>query len=74
MLDVYTRPTCIWCIRAKELLNSKGIPFKNLDINDDELRKELKVKAPGIKTIPQIFKDEKRIGGYEDLLEYLKDH
>ena len=73
MLDVYTRPTCIWCIRAKELLNSKGIPFKNLDINDDELRKELKVKAPGIKTIPQIFKDEKRIGGYEDLVEYLKD-
>jgi len=74
VLDVYTRPTCIWCIRAKELLNSKGIPFKNLDINDDELRKELKVKAPGIKTIPQIFKDEKRIGGYEDLVEYLKDH
>ena len=74
MLDVYTRPTCIWCIRAKELLNSKGIPFKNLDINDDELRKELKVKAPGIKTIPQIFKDGNRIGGYEDLVEYLKDH
>ena len=71
---MYTRPTCIWCIRAKELLSSKGIPFKNLDINDDELRKELKVKAPGIKTIPQIFKDEKRIGGYEDLVEYLKDH
>ena len=74
MLDVYTRPTCIWCIRAKELLNSKGIPFKNLDINDDELRKELKEKAPGIKTIPQIFKDGNRIGGYEDLVEYLKDY
>ena len=74
MLDVYTRPTCIWCIRAKELLNSKGIPFKNLDISDDELRKELKVKAPGIKKIPQIFKDRKRIGGYEDLVEYLKDY
>ena len=74
MLDVYTRPTCIWCIRAKELLNCKGIPFKNFDINDDELRKELKVKAPGIKTIPQIFKDGKRIGGYEDLVEYLKDY
>ena len=67
MLDVYTRPTCIWCIRAKELLNSKGIPFKNLDINDDELREELKVKAPGIKTIPQIFIGDHYIGGNDQL-------
>ena len=74
MLDVYTRPTCIWCIRAKGLLKSKGIPFKNLDINDGEVRKELKLKAPGIKTIPQIFQDGKHIGGYEDLVEYLKDY
>ena len=71
---MYTRPTCFWCVRAKHLLESKGISYRNLDINNDNLRKELKIKAPGIKTIPQIFKDGKRIGGYEDLVEYLKDH
>ena len=70
---MYTRPTCIWCVRAKHLLESKGISYKDLDINNDDLRKELKIKAPGIKTIPQIFKDGKRIGGYEDLVEYFKD-
>ena len=74
MFDMYTRPTCFWCVRAKHLLESKGISYRNLDINNDNLRKELKIKAPGIKTIPQIFKDGKRIGGYEDLVEYLKDH
>ena len=70
---MYTRPTCFWCVRAKHLLESKGISYRNLDINNDNLRKELKIKAPGIKTIPQIFKDGKRIGGYEDLVEYFKD-
>jgi|TARA_B100001939_G_scaffold70564_1_gene58971 glutaredoxin 3 len=70
---MYTRPTCFWCVRAKHLLESKGISYRDLDINNDVLRKELKIKAPGIKTIPQIFKDGKRIGGYEDLVEYFKD-
>ena len=70
---MYTRPTCFWCVRAKHLLESKGISYRDLDINNDNLRKELKIKAPGIKTIPQIFKDGKRIGGYEDLVEFLKD-
>ena len=70
---MYTRPTCFWCVRAKHLLESKGISYRDLDLNNDDLRKELKIKAPGIKTIPQIFKDGKRIGGYEDLVEYFKD-
>ena len=73
MFDMYTRPTCFWCVRAKHSLESKGISYRDLDINNDDLRKELKIKAPGIKTIPQIFKDGKRIGGYEDLVEYFKD-
>ena len=73
MFDMYTRPTCFWCVRAKHLLESKGISYRDLDINNDDLRKELKIKAPGIRTIPQIFKDGKRIGGYEDLVEYFKD-
>ena len=73
MFDMYTRPTCFWCVRAKHLLESKGIIYRDLDINNDNLRKELKIKAPGIKTIPQIFKDGKRIGGYEDLVEYFKN-
>ena len=73
MFDMYTRPTCFWCVRAKHLLESKGISYRDLDINNDDLRKELKITAPGIKTIPQIFKDGKRIGGYEDLVEYFKE-
>ena len=73
MYSIYTRPNCIWCVRAKELLTRKGISFNDLDITDDNLRSELKSKAPGIKTIPQIFKDNERIGDYKNLVEHLKE-
>ena len=72
MYDIYTRPNCVWCVKAKDLLSRKGIEFNDLDINNDDLRNDLKSKAPGIKTIPQIFKDGKRIGDYNDLVEHLK--
>ena len=73
MYSIYTRPNCIWCVRAKELLTRKGISFNDLDITDDNLRSELKLKAPGIKTIPQIFKDNERIGDYKNLVEHYTD-
>lgn len=72
MYDIYTRPNCVWCVRAKDLLSRKSIEFNDLDITNDELRNDLKSKAPGIKTIPQIFMNGKRIGDYNDLVEHLK--
>ena len=73
MFDIYTRPDCVWCNKAKELLFKEGIEYNDYDINQKFLREELKSKAPGIKTIPQIFKSGVRIGGYQDLVTYLEE-
>ena len=73
MFDIYTRPDCIWCNKAKEVLFKEGIEYNDYDINQKLLREELKSKAPGIKTIPQIFKSGVRIGGYQDLVTYLEE-
>ena len=73
MFDIYTRPDCVWCNKAKELLFKEGIEYNDYDINQKLLREELKFKAPGIKTIPQIFKSGVRIGGYQDLVIYLEE-
>ena len=73
MYSIYTRPNCIWCVRAKELLTRKGISFNDLDITDDNLRIKLKSKATENKTITQIFKDNERIGEYKNLVEHLKE-
>jgi|TARA_A100001011_G_scaffold41991_2_gene39675 glutaredoxin 3 len=73
VFDIYTRPDCVWCNKAKELLFKEGIEYNDYDINQKLLREELKSKAPGIKTIPQIFKSGVRIGGYQDLVTYLEE-
>jgi glutaredoxin 3 len=66
-IQVYTWANCPYCIRAKNLLNGKGLPFEeiNLDGKDKEVA-ELREKT-GQRTIPQIFIDDKFIGGFSEL-------
>ena len=66
-VKMYTWGACPYCIRAKALLSSKGIPFDeiNLDGKDQELQ-ALREKT-GQRTVPQIFIGEKLIGGFSDL-------
>ena len=63
---------CIWCVRAKELLTRSGIEYKELDISQQSIREELQTIAKnGVRTVPQIFNDGQRIGGYQELVKYL---
>ena len=66
---IYTKRTCPYCVRAKELLNSKNVSFQEIDITDDpSLRSEMIKKAHGRTTVPQIFIAGQHIGGCDDLL------
>ncbi|MBE8221335.1 MAG: glutaredoxin 3 [Bdellovibrionales bacterium] len=64
---LYSTDYCPFCIRAKKLLASKNLEFKeiNLSSNMDELVK-LKQKT-GMQTVPQIFINDKLIGGFQEL-------
>ena len=65
---IYTGPMCNFCSAAKHLLNKKKISYEEIDIGyDDKKREEMLKKSNGAKTIPQIFIDEKHIGGYVEL-------
>lgn len=66
-VKIYTWTVCPFCVRAKQLLKQKGIPYEeiNLDGKDDEL--EALRKRTNFKTVPQIFINDKMIGGYTDL-------
>jgi len=66
-IEIYTWGYCPYCVRAKNLLTEKGMEFTEvpLDGKDDELVK-LRERT-GQRTVPQIFIDDKFIGGFQEL-------
>lgn len=73
-IELYTRPDCPWCVKAKELLQSKGFEFTELELGRDYQREDLQAKLPFVTrlTVPQIFVDGECIGGYEDLKAWVE--
>lgn len=67
-VTVYSKDYCPYCVRAKKLLESKGVPFEEVMVEDPALFAELKKKS-GMLTVPQIFIDDKLIGGFQELAE-----
>ena len=65
---IYTSPICNYCAAAKHLLSKKKISYEEIDIgNDDKKREEMLKKSNGARTVPQIFIGEKHVGGYVEL-------
>lgn len=71
---IYTKDNCIWCDRAKFLLDSKKISYNEIDLSDDSERLKFYEKiGDNVKTVPQVFIDDKRIGGFQDLRVFLNE-
>lgn len=66
-VKVYTAAYCAFCNRAKGLLRGKGIDFEEIDVTTDDDVREWLVETTGRRTVPQIFIDDRAIGGYEEL-------
>ncbi|MBR8831649.1 MAG: putative glutaredoxin [Chroococcopsis gigantea SAG 12.99] len=67
-VEIYTWSSCPFCIRAKALLNKKGIEFTEYCIDGDETaRGKMSERAKGRRSLPQIFINEEHIGGCDDL-------
>ena len=67
-VEIYTTMFCGFCWRAKDLLQSKGVSFKEYDVSSDAaLRAKMKERSNGGRTVPQIFIDDKLVGGCDEL-------
>jgi glutaredoxin len=66
---IYTKDDCKWCVKAKELLQVMGIDYYEKDLSNPKYFEEW--KALGVKTVPQVMKEETLIGGYEKLERHL---
>ncbi len=67
-VEIYTWSTCPFCIRAKALLNKKGVDFTEYCIDGDEAaRAAMADRANGRRSLPQIFINGVHVGGCDDL-------
>ena len=72
-ITIYTKPYCPYCVRAVSLLEKKGAEFTEIEAAfDPAKRQEMIQRAGGRATFPQIFIDDRHIGGCDDMmaLEY----
>lgn len=67
-VEIYTWSTCPFCLRAKSLLNNKGVNFTEYSIDGDEdARAKMAQRANGRRSLPQIFINDNHIGGCDDI-------
>ena len=69
---IWSKYNCTFCDQAKSLLNLKGIEFEERKIGDGYTREDLPEAVPTARTVPQIFLDDKLIGGFTELKQHLQ--
>ena len=66
-IEIYTWSRCPFCVRAKSLLERKGVAYTEYCIDGDEAAREKMAERAGRRSLPQIFIDNQHIGGCDDL-------
>ena len=66
-IRVYTTRWCGYCVRAKALLQSRGLPFEEISLDDEPAFRETLHRLTGGWTVPQITIGDEVIGGYTEL-------
>lgn len=68
-IEIYTKAYCPYCWRAKELLEAKGIEYREISVDyDSDEKQQMVERANGRTTVPQIFIREHHVGGCDDLV------
>ncbi len=68
-IEIYTKGHCPYCVRAKQLLDDKGLSYQEYSLDTaPQLRDEMIERANGGYTVPQIFIDNRHIGGCDDMM------
>jgi glutaredoxin 3 len=73
VIKIYTTQYCPHCMRAKGMLESKGVAFEEIDITDDDATRNETQKKTGWMTVPMIFIGDEFIGGADELFALESD-
>ncbi len=67
---IYSTAICPYCVRAKLLLDKRNVQYEEYRVDLDQGKLREMIKLTGRQTVPQIFIDDKYIGGFDELSEY----
>ena len=68
-VKMYTTAVCPYCIRAKQILKSKGVEqIEEIRIDTDPAARDVMMQSTGRRTVPQIFIGDHHVGGCDDLM------
>jgi len=68
-IEIYTKPYCPFCHRAKALLDAKGLAYEEIDVSRNRALEQEMQERSDRDTVPQVFIDNHHIGGSDDLAE-----
>ncbi|OIO61163.1 MAG: glutaredoxin 3 [Alphaproteobacteria bacterium CG_4_10_14_0_2_um_filter_63_37] len=66
-IEIYVTTICPYCVRAKTLLQKKGLQYVEINAEDPAVRAAMVERAGGMRTVPQIFIGKTHVGGCDDL-------
>ena len=66
-IQIYTTRWCAYCVRAKALLDGKGLAYEEITLDDDPAFRRTLQELTGSWTVPQILIDGTPVGGYTEL-------
>ena len=64
---IYSKTYCPYCDRAKSLLDLKGVSYEERNIENKPEEMKALMEKTGMRTVPQIFINDKLVGGFDDL-------
>jgi glutaredoxin 3 len=67
-IEMYTTAGCGYCVAAQNLLKSKGLDYAEIRIDTDPARREEMLARAQQRTVPQIFVNDRLVGGYDELV------
>lgn len=67
---VYSKDTCPYCVRAKALLTRNNISYEEVVVGKDILREDFISEFPEQRTVPLIFVEGEKVGGYDQLVQW----
>ncbi len=68
-IEIYSKEWCPYCTKAKALIRSKNLEYEEIDVTSDAVRELEMIERSRRRTVPQIFIDDRSVGGYDDLAQ-----